>query len=298
MTGTQAALDNRACGMLADVAVYRTLTAMTARALVQASHPEPSLAVTALTTALALSAGRGPGSGWVAAALLTGQLSVGWSNDWIDADRDALARRPDKPAAKGELSPATLRAAALTAAGVCIPLSLAMGWRAGAVHLLAVAAAWAYNAGLKSTLLSFAPYAFAFGVIPSIITLGLPGSPWPPVWATAAGALLGVGAHLANVLPDLADDAATGVRGLPHRLGPHGSALASALLMLTATGVLALGPGGGGWLAAGALALAGSITAVGLGLSRRAGSRAAFRAVIAVAAVDVALLIARGSALT
>src|SRR3712207_7375206 len=32
---------------------------------------------------------------------------------------------------------------------------------------------------------------------------------------------LGVGAHLLNVLPDLEDDAATGVRGLPHVLGPR-----------------------------------------------------------------------------
>ena len=36
-----------------------------------------------------------------------------------------------------------------------------------------------------------------------------------PGWAVAAGACLGVAAHLANVLPDLADDASTGVRGLP-----------------------------------------------------------------------------------
>jgi 4-hydroxybenzoate polyprenyltransferase len=266
-------------------------------ALVRACHPEPSAAVTAITTALAVSAGRGPGSGWVAGALLSGQLSIGWSNDWIDADRDRRAARQDKPAASGELAPHTLRTAALVAAGASVPLSLAMGWRAGLLHLLAVAVAWAYNLRLKSTVLSWLPYALAFGAIPSIVTLGLPGSPVAPAWATAAGALLGVGAHLANVLPDLADDAATGVRGLPHRLGERWSAALSAVLLLAATAVLAFGPKRGGVLGLVALAGAAAVTAVGLALARRAGSRAPFRAAIIVAAVDVALLLAGGSSL-
>ncbi|GAC1443455.1 MAG: UbiA family prenyltransferase [Mycobacteriales bacterium] len=266
-------------------------------ALVQACHPEPSLAVTSLTTALALATGRGLGSGWVAAALLSGQLSVGWSNDWIDADRDSRTGRPDKPVARGDLNPGQLRTAAFAAAGCCVPLSLAMGVLAGLLHLLAVAAAWAYNARLKSTLLSWAPYALAFGLIPSVVTLGLPGGGWAPAWATSAGALLGVGAHLANVLPDLEDDAATGVHGLPHRLGPMGSTLAAAALMLAATGALAVGPGSPGTLGGTALVVAALVTGVGLAAARRPGSRAAFRAVIVVAAVDVGLLIARGSAL-
>jgi 4-hydroxybenzoate polyprenyltransferase len=256
-------------------------------ALVQACHPEPSAAVTALATALAVSAGRGAGAIWVAAAFLSGQLSVGWSNDWIDADRDRRSGRADKPAARGQVDPSTLRTAALISVAACIPFSLAMGVLAGIVHLAAVAVAWAYNARLKSSLLSWAPYAFAFGLIPSIITLGLPGSPWAPWWATGAGALLGVGAHLANVLPDLADDAATGVRGLPHRLGANASAALSAVLLLAATSVLAVGPGRPGALGATALVAAALITGVG-----------AFRAAIVVAAVDVVLLLARGSSLT
>jgi 4-hydroxybenzoate polyprenyltransferase len=266
-------------------------------ALVRACHPEPSVAVTSITTALAVSAGRGPGSAWVAAALLSGQLSIGWSNDWIDADRDRTTARTDKPAARGELSPATARTAAFTAATACIPLSLAMGWRPGLLHLAAVAIAWAYNVRLKSTVLSWLPYALAFGAIPSIVTLGLPGSPWAPLWATTSGALLGVGAHLANVLPDLADDAATGVRGLPHRLGARWSGVLSAVLLLAATAVLAAGPPRSGALGLVALVVAAAVTATGLLLSGRPGSRAPFRAAMIVAAMDVALLLAGGSSL-
>jgi 4-hydroxybenzoate polyprenyltransferase len=267
-------------------------------ALVQACHPEPSAAVTAIATALAVSAGRGASSAWVAGAFLSGQLSVGWSNDWIDADRDRRSARPDKPAARGEVAPEALRTAALLVATACVPLSLAMGALAGLVHLLAVAAAWGYNARLKSTVFSWLPYAFAFGLIPSIVTLGLPGSPWAPLWATAAGALLGVGAHLANVLPDLEDDAATGVRGLPHRLGADAAAALSAVLLLAATAVLAVGPGQPGPLGVGALVAAAVVTGIGLGRARRPGSRAAFRAAIVVAVLDVVLLLARGSSLT
>ena len=268
-------------------------------ALVRASHPEPAAAVTLVAGALALAAGRGPvGALLVVLAFAAGQLSVGWSNDWIDAARDARAGRPDKPVARGQLPVATVRRAALAAAALCVPLSLATGLLAGLVHLVAVAAAWAYNARLKATALSWAPYALAFGLVPSIVVLGLPGRPWAPWWATAAGALLGVGAHLANALPDLDDDLAEGVRGLPHRLGAAASSALAAVLLLGATALLALGPGGSGPVVLAALALAAAVAGTGLALTlARPGSRAAFRAAIVVALLGVGLLVHRGSAL-
>jgi 4-hydroxybenzoate polyprenyltransferase len=266
-------------------------------ALVRACHPEPTAAVTAIATSLAVMSGLGARSGWVAAAFLTGQLSVGWSNDWIDRERDVRSARADKPVVRGDVSAATLRTAALVALALCVPLSLAMGWQAGVAHLVAVAAAWAYNARLKSTVLSFLPYAVAFGLVPSIVVLGLEGRPWAPAWATVAGALLGVGAHLANTLPDLEEDLANGVRGLPHRLGARASAALSAVLLLLAAVVLAFGPGSPGRLAVVAVVVAAVATGAGLLLARRPGSRAAFRAALVVAVVSVALLLARGDAL-
>ena len=288
------------------------------RALVEACHPEPTAAVTAIATALAVAAGRGAGSLAVAAAFLTGQLSVGWSNDWVDAARDLAVGRSDKPVVSGGLPVPVVRAAALTAAGLCVPLSLLMGVRAGVLHLLAVASAWSYNLLLKRTALSFLPYALSFGAVPSIVVLGLPGAPLAPAWASAAGALLGVGAHLANALPDLDDDAATGVRGLPHRLGRRALSALAVGLLLVATGLLTYGPGSAGLLTAGrgsarllahgpgsaglvpalALPVAAAVAVAGLVLGRRPGSRAPFLAVLVVAAVDVTLLVARGSSLT
>lgn len=265
--------------------------------LVRASHPEPTAAVTALATALAVSTGLGGRSLLVTLAFLTGQLSVGWSNDWIDAARDARTGRTDKPVAAGSLRVQAVRTAALTAAALCVPASLALGLRAGLLHLAAVAAAWAYNARLKATLLSWLPYAFSFGAVPSIVTLARDAPVLAPWWATAAGALLGVGAHLCNVLPDLEEDLATGVRGLPHALGPGRSTALAAGLLLTAAVLLAAGPGRPGALPVVAVVVAAAVTVGGLVRARRPGSRDAFRAAILVAAVSVGLLVARGAVL-
>ncbi|MBT0993752.1 UbiA family prenyltransferase [Cellulomonas sp. DKR-3] len=272
--------------------------ARTASALVRASHLPPTVAVTAFAAAYAGGVGA-PASTvvLVGLAVLTGQLSVGWSNDWIDASRDTAVGRTDKPVATGGLAVRTVRTAALVAVAACVVLSFALGAAAGAVHVVAVASAWAYNVRLKSTAWSWAPYALSFGLLPSVVTLALDPARFAPVSTTAAAALLGVGAHLANVLPDLEDDAATGVRGLPHRLGRRRTTLAAVALLVSATALVVLGPPGGpggpGVAGAGAL-----VAAVALGVSaaavavRRPTSRYPFLAAIGVAAVTVAVLVA------
>ncbi len=270
----------------------------TIRGLIRACHPEPTAAVTAVAAALAAATGRGPaGTIAVAAAVLAGQLSVGWMNDYRDRDRDVRVRRTDKPLVAGALAPTTLRAATVLAAVAVVPLSLLSGWFAGSLHLLAVGSAWAYNLRLKSSALSVLPYAVSFGLLPAFITAGLPGRPVLG-WLVAAGALLGAGAHFANVLPDIEDDLALGVRGLPHRLGATGSRIAAAMLLTAASVVLAVGPPGPpGVLGVGAVGIA-VVCGIGAGLlGRRPGSRAAFLGVLVVAAVDVALLVGSGSAL-
>jgi 4-hydroxybenzoate polyprenyltransferase len=210
--------------------------------LLRCAHIGPCIAVTAIMTALAIASGRGVGALWVGAAVLTGQLSVGWANDWLDAGRDWAAWRVDKPIVAGTVAVETVRTAALVALAACAALSLACGLRAGAVHLVAVGVAWGYDAGLKGTPLSVAPYAVAFGLLPAFITLGGSVPRLPPGWVTAAAALLGAGAHFTNTLPDLDVDARTGVRGLPQRLGAAGS-LATAVALLAAAGiVLVVGP--------------------------------------------------------
>ncbi|MGA4541502.1 UbiA family prenyltransferase [Uniformispora flossi] len=228
-------------------------TARASRALAGACHPLPTVAVTALVTAVAAAAGRGAsGTAAVALAVLAGQLSVGWANDALDARRDAAVGRVDKPAAGGALAPRVVAVAAATALVLCVPLSLLSGTRAAAAHLTGVVGGgWAYNLGLKATWWSPLPYAIGFASLPAFVALGLPGHPWPAWWAVLGAALLGVGAHLVNVLPDLADDQATGIAGLPHRIGATWSRRCAAIVLAAALAVIAFGPPGSRELSSG-----------------------------------------------
>ncbi|MFB7463492.1 UbiA family prenyltransferase [Streptomyces sp. NPDC056224] len=258
--------------------------------LLAACHPLPAAAVTLFAAVLAAAAGRSlPGAAAAVGAVAAGQLSVGWSNDRADLRRDLAAGRWDKPLVAGTVRPVAVTRAAALALLVCVPLSLAGGPLAGGVHLAGVAAAWGYNLKLKGTAASWVPYALAFGLLPAFLTLGLPGAPWPPPWLTAAAALLGAGAHFANVLPDIADDLATGVVGLPQRLGARASAVVAGLLVLASAAALAVGPPGRvsayGW------ALLAATTATVLLAARRPAGRLPFRAVMAVAGADVLLLV-------
>ncbi len=201
--------------------------------LARACHFQPTVAVVAVTTALAALAGRGAlGCVVVALAVLAGQLSTGWSNDWFDAGRDTAVGRTDKPIVAGSVDVATVRAAALVALVACVPLSLLSGWRAAVVHLVAVASAWAYNAGLKATLLSPLPYAVSFALLPAFVTLGLPTHPWPRPAVMVATGLLGVGAHFVNTLADRDDDARSGIAGLPQRLSARTDLLVGVVVLV------------------------------------------------------------------
>ncbi len=263
------------------------------RGLALACHPGPTVVVTVLATALAAAVGAGAWTTTVlAVAVLTGQLSVGWSNDWLDAGRDQAVERAAKPVVAGLVSAVTLRRAAWWALAVCAVASLVTGLVAGAVHLVAVAFAWGYNLGLKSTAWSWLPYAVSFALLAEFAVLAAPGDRMAPPWLLAAAALLGVGAHVANTLPDLDDDAATGVRGLPHRLGRRTSGVLAPTLLVTAVAFVVAGPSGPpsdvAWVG-GSLAAALATTAGAVALTRPA-SRAPFSLSMAVAVVCLVML--------
>jgi heme o synthase len=265
--------------------------------LIRACHPEPTAAVTIGAATLAVAVGRSAaGVAEVAATILATQLTVGWSNDWLDAGRDSTVGRTDKPIATGAISRPAVGIGALLAAVAVIPLALLSGVPAAVVIVIGTISGVAYNWPLKFTAFSVVPYLVSFAALAAFVALSRPGSPAPPWWLVGAGALLGGGAHFANVLPDLADDERTGVRGLPHRMGPVWSWLAAALFLLGATALLAFGPPGpAAWPAAATFAAAVVVLPVGWRLSRAPGSRAAFRAVLVVAVLDVILLVATGS---
>lgn len=226
----------------------------------------------------------------IAVAVASGQLVIGWSNDLLDEGRDRAVHRRDKPLVTGALRRRTVIVALAAAGLVCLVLSAMLGPAAGLVHMLLVASGSAYNAGVKATVWSWAPYAVAFAALPAVPWLALRPPVWPPAWMLAVGALLGVGAHLVNVLPDLADDAATGIRGVGHRLGAHATSTAAVAIFLIGTAVSVLGPGlpvpMWAWVV---LVVAGVVGAVAV----TAGGRRPFHAAMAIAIVNVVMLLAR-----
>jgi 4-hydroxybenzoate polyprenyltransferase len=272
--------------------------AMTAvRALIRTSHPLPSLAITAMIMALVVHAaphGIGP---WAAApAVLAGELSIGWSNDVCDAERDAAAGRTDKPLATGELSRSVVLGAALAALAASVVLGFVISRPTGVVNAVMMAAGWSYNYGLKSTAWSGLAYATGFGLIPAFAASTVPGQPAPRWSAVAAAALLGLGGHFANVLPDLAGDEATGVRGLPQlvaaRFGATAVRVVALALLLGASALIAAS--GTAWQLWLGFAMACALALVGL----RASGRTPFLAAMGIAAIGAASFVFGGVRLT
>jgi len=265
-----------------------------------ATHLGPTVAVTTVATLLAVAAGLPGGrTALVCVAVLAGQASIGWSNDWLDADRDRAVARADKPVVQGAVAPERLRAAALIAAALAVVLSLLLGIVPGLLLLVLVASGWAYNAGLKRTAASVVPYVTGFGALPAGVVAAAPGTPMAPWWLVTAGGALGAAAHLANAAPDLEEDLATGVRGLPHRLGARVSAVTAALLLGGASVLLVVGPDGpptaAGWVG---LALAVPAVAVAALSGTERFRRLAFPAVMLLTVLDVVLIVLSGAAVT
>jgi 4-hydroxybenzoate polyprenyltransferase len=262
--------------------------------LLVACHPLPTVAVTAFATVLtAAFGGRGGLLVLVAAATVCGQLCVGWSNDVIDAGRDRAAGRTDKPVGAGRVDRAPVLAAATVAGLLAVPLSLLIGTAPGLLHLVAVISALAYNLGLKATPVSPLPYVLSFALLPAVASLAA-GSGWPPARYVVAAGLLGAAAHAANTVGDTRADEATGVRGLPQRLGPRASLTATAVLVAAAAVVLLTGISAGGWsartVAGGVLLAVAALLAAGTAVRRVGvdGGRAAFR--ITLGAVGLVVL--------
>jgi 4-hydroxybenzoate polyprenyltransferase len=226
------------------------------------------------------------------AAILSGQLSVGWLNDYVDRHVDRAADRPDKPLVRGSVSDDQVRFAMVLAMGACILTSLALGVLPGLLHLGAVLSAYSYDLWLKSTLWSWLPFAVSFGLLPVVVTTCLAGQPFPRPEIVFAGATLGVAAHQANTEKDIEADSRTGVSGFPQRIGPRASLSLAAVLV--ALGGLAVGLADpGSWLtwAFAAAAVVAAVVAVG---SRRT----AFAGTVVAAALVVAGVVVSGGAVT
>ncbi|MGN6090400.1 MAG: UbiA family prenyltransferase [Actinomycetales bacterium] len=215
--------------------------------------------------------------------VLAGQLAIGWANDATDAERDRMVGRTDKPVAAGLVSRRVVTVAAMVAVVASVLLSVPLGLPVVLLHALVVACGLGYDLGLKGTVWSLVPYLLAFGALPAVATLSAVGGVvvW---WLVVTGALLGAAAHFANAAADTADDVATGVLGLPQRLGAPRSLLVAGVVVSVAALVVA------GASDSGLLVVAVAVVAAALAFGGTLGSWRSHRPVASEGGTGVASL--------
>jgi 4-hydroxybenzoate polyprenyltransferase len=219
--------------------------------LVRAFHPFPSALVSAITVGIALFAIEDPGGATVAmlgVGMLCYQFCIGLVNDIADAEDDARTK-PWKAIPRGVLPRGVAMglAIAVGAAGLVVTAGLPpVAWFVGLAGLLC---GLAYDVRLKRTAFSWLPLSIAMPLVPAWVFTAF--RAWDHLlwWTFPLGAALGLAVHLANQLPDIADEEDSG--GATHRLGPRASrrlmlaafgfagALSSGLLLATGEGVRA-----------------------------------------------------------
>lgn len=187
-------------------------------------HPVPSLITVVAAGAFVVLAARGlPPPGRFLLLLLVEaamQFSISAYNDYFDRNVDAA--RADKPVATGIISPKVAWVTGLIFALAALLLALPFGLWFALLTAIGLGGGLLYDAGLKYTAFSWLPFAVAFPTLPLWAWAGAsPEGIFPPqlAWVVPVGAILVLGIHLADTIPDLAADTQAGVRGLAHRLG-------------------------------------------------------------------------------
>jgi 4-hydroxybenzoate polyprenyltransferase len=200
-----------------------------------AAHAFPLAAVMALTTLIAFASSDGApdatGLALLLVAMLGSQLAIGWSNDYLDRESDAM-HQPWKPVAQGLVEAAKLPPAIVAALSVSAVAGLVLGWDATALLVVGTSAGLAYNLWLKRTPLSGLPFVVALGVLPPFVWAALDVYQDDFFGLYLVATPLAIAAHLANVLPDLESDRAQGRKTLAVWLGPAASVALLAVCML------------------------------------------------------------------
>ena len=142
-------------------------------------------------------------------AMLGSQLSIGWSNDYLDRQLDAR-HQPWKPLVSGAVDPRLLP----VAIGFALLASLAAGLVLGALPMLflvlGTGCGLGYNLWLKRTRYSLLAFVLAFIVLPLFVWTSLDLFRYSFLALYPIGLSLPIAVHVANVLPDLEADGEQG----------------------------------------------------------------------------------------
>lgn len=189
-------------------------------------HAVPVLVVMLATAGFALVAtGGSPPAGALARVLLAmlgGQLAIGAVNELVDADLDALVK-PSKPIPAGLVS---RRGAWIMTAGGLLLMTLfsaTLGWRSLLLCAAGTGLGLVYSLWFKRTPLAWLPYWLALPLLPIWVWTALDAFPARLLALYPLGAVAILSVHLAQSIPDIEPDRASGVRTLAARLGERRS---------------------------------------------------------------------------
>jgi 4-hydroxybenzoate polyprenyltransferase len=194
-------------------------------------------------------------------AVAGSQLFTGATNDLVDAERDRVAGRQEKPLIAGAVTPNVALWIASAGLGLQLVASLALGTLPLLLGLAAAFSAAVYNLALSRTPLSPIPYLVSFGILPLWIAAGVGVELERVLPAVPLAAAFAVAAHLANTLRDFDTDTSTGSRSLAQVIGRRNTHLlavgcAAAVGLGVGVALILGGRMGGASLGLGAIGLA------------------------------------------
>lgn len=206
-------------------------------AWLQAAHPYPIAMVLSLTALIGLaSADGGPNFARLAVAVLAmllSQLAIGWTNDYVDRESDAM-HQPWKPVASGAIEPGHLPAAAAAATIAALVLAGFLGWLSLVFCLIGTAAGLAYDLRLKDTPFSWLPYVIAFAALPPFVWSAIDVFRNEFLFLYVVASPLVLAAHIGQTLPDIEADRQAKRYGVVAALGASGAGKLLLLCLIAA----------------------------------------------------------------
>lgn len=192
------------------------------RSLVFLGHPGPSILVTVVFVAIAGLAGRAVPEATrilqLVGTMLPIQLCIGVINDVVDLPADAIAQ-PYKPLVRGVISRTTAAVAGVVLGAIGLGVAASINLETLGLAVVALGAGLAYDLGLRRTVLSWVPWWGGMAVLPLIGYASVGSIPPRLLVLIPLAALIAIGLHLANALPDIDADREAGVRSLPVVVG-------------------------------------------------------------------------------
>jgi 4-hydroxybenzoate polyprenyltransferase len=192
-------------------------------------HAVPVTVVLAATAAFALvAAGGWPGAETMArllGAMLGGQIAIGAVNELVDIELDR-AGKPHKPIPAGLVTVRGAKNVVVVGLVAMVALSASFGVASLLLCALGTGCGLAYSLWFKRTIWSWVPYLVALPLLPIWVWTAL--DEVDPallgIYPLGAGAVIAI--QLAQSLPDVAGDRASGVRTLAVALGERNARLA------------------------------------------------------------------------